>query len=128
MTDAELRQLHLRSLLEAVCRSVRWTAAGGAPVEERLSLTLRALELRVAATQGELVASVCDDLTLRIRVKATRWSPALEAALHDGVKRSGSPLAELVLLDWPEIQRGGRTGLPDTGGWDGGADDGGRSR
>jgi hypothetical protein len=117
MMPSQVREMWLRSLLDDVCRTVRWTAPLAAGPDETLREAFRALELRVAVKDGELIASVDDEMTLRIRVSASRWSGALERALHDGLKQSGSPLAELVLLDWSEIQRGGRNGLPDSETW-----------
>jgi hypothetical protein len=113
----EPRQVLLKSLLERVCLSVRWSTHPTGDIEQRLTEAFRALELRVAVNHGELIASVDDEMTLRIRVKAARWSTALESALEQGVRRSGSVLAELVLLDWSEVQRGGRGGSRDEGGW-----------
>src|SRR5262245_18472939 len=111
MSRRERRRALLHALIESACRHVQWRLMPGASAQRPLVEAFGSLERSVMVPNAELVAGIGDDLRLRISVRATHWSPVIEAALHDGVRSSGSLLAGLVLVDWPDIKSGGRREL-----------------
>jgi hypothetical protein len=98
------RRKVVQKLLEAACRSAQWGAGGGVSPAERFAGALSANRLEVAVAGAELRVQVTDDAALLISARVSAWNTDVEQELVRSLASDGSPLAELVRMEWMVVR------------------------
>jgi hypothetical protein len=99
----------VRELIDEVCRAASWNTDPDGP--DRLAAALDAQTVSIVAGGARLEAWVAEDLSIRVRLSAARWSPEAREAVRMVLASSRSLLAKLVLRSWSELfDAAGRVG------------------